>query len=156
MPRVRELTGDADSGIPDGLREVLWVLCEEIDGLSEKIRNVELQLKALSKQLPEVKQLLSIPGVGLLTSTALFAFVGDVQRFPSGRHLASYLGLTPRERSSGAKWWLGGISKRGDAYLRTLLIHGARSVLCRARMPAAATRRPSLSRTRSLASSGRC
>jgi len=133
VPRVRELTGDADSRIPDGLREVFWVLCEEIDGLSEKIRNVELQLKALSKQLPEVKQLLSIPGVGLLTSTALFAFVGDVQRFPSGRHLASYLGLTPRERSSGAKRWLGGISKRGDAYLRTLLIHGARSVLYRAR-----------------------
>ena len=75
----------------------------------------------------------TIPGIGLLTATALFAFVGDIRRFPSGRHLASYLGLTPREYSSGLKRHLGRISKRGDGYLRTLLIHGARSVLARTR-----------------------
>jgi transposase len=61
------------------------------------------------------------------------AFVGDVGRFPSGRHLASYLGLTPRESSSGLQRRLGGISKRGDPYLRMLLIHGARSILCHAK-----------------------
>ena len=77
--------------------------------------------------------LLTIPGVGLLTATALLAFIGDIRRFPSGRHLASYLGLTPREYSSGLKRHLGRISKRGDGYLRTLLIHGARSVLAHAR-----------------------
>jgi transposase len=69
----------------------------------------------------------------LLIATALVAFIGDIRRFPSGRHFASYLGLTPREYSSGLKRNLGRISKRGDGYLRTLLIHGARSVLVHAR-----------------------
>jgi transposase len=87
----------------------------------------------MSKQPPVVDQLCSIPGVALLTATALLAFIGDVRRFPSARHLASYLGLTPREYSSGLKRRLGRISKRGDGYLRTLLIHGARSLLVHAR-----------------------
>ncbi len=73
-----------------------------------------------------------MPGVGLLTATALAGFVGDLTRFPSGRHFASYLGLTPREHSSGNIRRLGAISKRGDVYLRTLLTHGARSVLAAA------------------------
>ena len=64
-----------------------------------------------------------------LTATALVGFVGEVERFPSGRHFACYLGLTPREHSSGGRRTLGRISKRGDAYLRMLLIHGARAVL---------------------------
>jgi len=80
-----------------------------------------------------IGRLRTISGVGLLTATALVAFVGDVQRFPSGRHFASYLGLTPRETSSGLRRRLGAISKRGDPYLRMLLIHGARSVLCHAK-----------------------
>ena len=74
-----------------------------------------------------------MPGIGLLTATALVAFIGDIRRFPSGRHFGSYLGLTPREFSSGLKRYLGRISKRGDGYLRTLIIHGARSVLLHAR-----------------------
>jgi transposase len=94
-----------------------------------RIRVVEDQLQALADQTPAVARLRSIPGVGLITATALVAFVGDVQRFPSGRHFASYLGLTPRERSSGLVRRLGAISKRGDVYLRMLLIHGARAVL---------------------------
>jgi transposase len=69
----------------------------------------------------------------LLTATGLVAFIGDAHRFPTGRHLASYLGLTPREYSSGLNRYLGRISKRGDGYLRTLLIHGARSILLHAR-----------------------
>jgi transposase len=80
-----------------------------------------------------VQRLRSVPGIGLLIATALVAFLGDIQRFPSGRHLASYLGLTPREFSSGMRRHLGRISKRGDAYIRMLLIHGARSVLCHAK-----------------------
>jgi transposase len=71
--------------------------------------------------------------IGLLTATALFAFVANIHRFPSARQFASWLGLTPREHSSGLKRRLGGISKRGDGYLRMLLIHGARSVLLHAR-----------------------
>ena len=87
----------------------------------------------MARQMPSVEYLLSVPGIGLIIATALVAFVGDMRRFPSARHLASYLGLTPREYSSGLRQRLGRISKRGDAYLRMLLIHGARSLLSRAR-----------------------
>ena len=74
-----------------------------------------------------------IPGVGLIVSTALRAAVGDIHRFPSGRHLSCWLGLTARERSSGEKRRLGPISKQGDVYLRTLLTHGARAALSAAK-----------------------
>ena len=86
----------------------------------------------LGRQHLLVRRLRSVPGIGLLTSTALAGFVGDLRRFPSGRHFASYLGLTPRERSSGTIRRLGAITKRGDVYLRMLLIHGARAVLAAA------------------------
>jgi transposase len=94
-------------------------------------------LEAGAAQALSVRQLRTIPGIGLLTATALVAAVGDVQRFPSARHFASYLGLTPREDSTGLRRRLGAISKRGDTYLRMLSIHGARSVLCRAKTPTA-------------------
>ena len=84
--------------------------------------------------------LASIPGIGLLTATALVAFVGEAHRFPSGRHFASYLGLTPREHSSGLRRRLGAISKRGDPYLRMLLVHGARSILWHAKRAPSRTR----------------
>jgi transposase len=80
-----------------------------------------------------VQSLLKIPGIGTLTATALFATVTDVHAFKSGRHLASWLGLTPREHSSGSRRRLGRMSKQGDAYVRMLLIHGARSALNAAR-----------------------
>jgi transposase len=97
------------------------------------MRAVEHQLEALSKQLPAVQRLWTVPGIGLLTATALVAFVGEVMRFRSARHFASFIGLTPRERSSGTTRRLGRISKRGDVYLRMLLIHGARAVLWHAK-----------------------
>jgi transposase len=96
-------------------------------------RQVVPAVQELAGEDARIERLRTIPGVGLLTATALVAFLGDVARFPSGRHLASYLGLTPRERSSGQRRQLGRISKRGDPYLRMLLIHGARSVLCHAK-----------------------
>ena len=129
LPRAWDLLADADSGLPDALRPALAEACTEIREMENRIRLVERQLDALADQTPAVARLRSIPGVGLITATALVAFVGDVRRFPSGRHLASYLGLTPRERSSGLIRRLGAISKRGDVYLRMLLIHGARAVL---------------------------
>ena len=133
VPALWALIEDADSELPDTLRPVFAAACQEIREIEARIKQVERQLEALADQLPAVASLLSIPGIGLLTATALVAFIGDVRRFPSGRHLASYLGLTPREFSSGLKRYLGRISKRGDGYLRTLLIHGARSVLHHAR-----------------------
>ena len=131
--RVRELIKDADTNLPMALREVLKQLVLEIGELETRVKAVEKQLEALAIQTPVVEKLRSIPGIGLLTSTALVGFVGDITRFPSGRHFAGFLGLTPREYSSGTHRRLGRISKQGDAYLRTLLIHGARTVLIRAK-----------------------
>jgi len=120
---------DIDSPLPESLRPVLALMGEEIRQLEERIDLVDRQLQRLSKQMPVVARLQTIPGIGPISSTALVAFVGDVARFPSARHFASYLGLTPREHSSGLRRRLGSISKRGDTYLRMLLTHGARAVL---------------------------
>jgi transposase len=76
-----------------------------------------------------IRSLVAIPGIGEITATALYASIGNIHLFESGLHLASWLGITPRESSSGSKRRLGRISKQGDPYLRTLLIHGARSAL---------------------------
>ena len=133
VPAVWALLEDADSDLPDALRPHFAEACLEIRAIEARIKEVEVRLEAMAKELPVVGYLRTIPGIGLLTATALLAFIGDIHRFPSGRHLASYLGLTPREFSSGLKRNLGRISKRGDGYLRTLLIHGARSVLLHAR-----------------------
>jgi transposase len=133
VPTVWGLIEDADSELPDALRAVFAEACREIREIEARVKQVERQLEAVAEQMPAVEHLRTIPGIGLLIATALVAFIGDIRRFPSGRHLASYLGLTPREYSSGLKRNMGRISKRGDGYLRTLLIHGARSVLVHAR-----------------------
>jgi len=129
VPLVHEYIGDAESDCPDALRPTLDTMCREIRDLEASIRDTEAQLERLAKDLPIVAQLLSIPGIGLLTATAVVAFVGDVRRFKDARRFASYLGLTPKEFSTGKKRRLGRISKQGNTYLRHLLIHGARSLL---------------------------
>jgi transposase len=101
----------------------------DYDQLERRVVEVERQIAAITRDDEVVQQLRQIPGVGLLTSTALRATVGPMERFASARRFASWLGLTPREYSSGARRRLSGISKQGDIYLRTLLVHGARSVL---------------------------
>ncbi len=133
LQRACSFLEDADSGVPDALRPPLAELVQETRQIEDRIHTIERQLKALASETPVVERLLTIPGLGLLTATALVAYVGDIQRFPTARHFASYLGLTPRERSSGYIRRLGAISKRGDCYLRMLLIHGARAVLAGAR-----------------------
>jgi len=95
-----------------------------------RIAQLERELTALARQSPACTTLLSIPGVGLLTATAMVAATsGEVSHFHDARHFASWFGLTPKEHSSGNTRHLGRISKRGDRYLRMLLTHGARSVL---------------------------
>jgi transposase len=133
VPRAANYLEDPDAGLPDALRPALALLLEEIRDLEDRIAALEHQLAALAEQTPVVARLRSIPGVGLLTATALVADVGNIQRFPTPRHFASFLGLTPREHSSGHVRRLGSISKRGDTYLRMLLIHGARAVLAGAK-----------------------
>ena len=129
IPGATELIEDAEVDMPPVLREVFYEMCTEIRELEGRLQSVETPLQALASQTPAVARLRSIPGIGLLTATAMVGFVGDVERFRSSRHFASYLGLTPREHSSGNVRRLGRISKRGDVYLRTMLIHGARSLL---------------------------
>jgi transposase len=127
------LIEDADSGLPDALRAPIAEVCTEIRTLEERIKAIEQELAVLAEQTPIVARLRSIPGVGLLTATAVVAVTADIHRFPTSRHFTSYLGLTPREHSSGGKRRLGAISKRGDVYLRMLLIHGARATLWHAK-----------------------
>ncbi len=129
VPRVWALIEDAEAEIPDPLRCPLAEACLEIRELEERIATAEKQMRQLAADIPTVKHLQTIPGIGLLTATAMVAAVGDIQRFPSSRHFANYLGLTPRENSSGGVRRLGKITKQGDTYLRALLVHGARAVL---------------------------
>jgi transposase len=133
VPVVWAIVADVDSPVPELLRAPLVEVAREVGALEERVQEIERTLARLADENPVAVRLQTIPGIGLLTATALLAFVGDVRRFPSGRHFASYLGLTPRESSSGLKRRLGSISKRGDPYLRMLLIHGARSVLLHAK-----------------------
>ena len=132
VPAIHSLVTDHNNDIPEALKPTLIDAANEITDLQSRARGIERQLNTIARASDIAKRLRSVPGVGPLTATALLAFVGDVHRFPTARHFASYLGLTPRENSSGSRRRLGRISKRGDAYLRTLLIHGARSVICHA------------------------
>lgn len=111
------------------LRVPMRLALEEIRLLEARIDGLEKELAALARQSEACQALLSVPGIGLLTSTAMVAAVGDPRGFASGRRYASFFGLTPREHSSGENRHLGRISKRGNRYVRTMLTHGARSVL---------------------------
>lgn len=130
LQRMPDALGD--EVMPPMLRPTLQALFDEIRELEQRIAQIERQLEAISRQNPVIAHLRDISGVGLLTATALYASANDARHFRDGRHLASWLGLTPREHSSGNIRRLGGISKRGDRYVRMLLTHGARSVLLRA------------------------
>jgi transposase len=126
---VTALLADPPAEVPEAIRPQLGTILEEIRDLEPRIRGVERQLHAEAQEIPTVRRLMTIPGIGLLTATALVAFVGTASRFRSCRRFASYLGLTPKERSSAGRRRLGAISKCGDTYLRMLLTHGARAVL---------------------------
>lgn len=114
------------------LRALLTDVLAEIETFDAQIRRIDRAIGALGKDDPIIAHLDTLPGVGALTASALCAGIGDIQRFDSGRALANWLGFTPKETSSGTTRQLGRISKRGDAYLRTLLVQGARSVLAAA------------------------
>ena len=129
LPRLWAILEDGDAPIPDFLRPALAEAGKEVHRLQESIQAAERELAELARQSSLIRRLMTIPGLGLITATALAAFVGDVQRFPSGRRFSSYLGLTPRESSTGQRRRLGRISKKGDVYLRMLLTHGGRTVL---------------------------
>jgi transposase len=93
---------------------------------------VEQAIRTLGSEHDVVRRLQTVPGIGYLSATALFAAVGDATQYQNGRQLAAWIGLVPRQSSSGGKPRLLGITKRGDKYLRKLLVHGARSIATRA------------------------
>ncbi len=108
---------------------MLLELLEHLNAVEARIDAADVKIKAFMASSPLCKKIGAIDGVSPITATAIVAAVGDASEFKNGRHLAAWLGLVPRQYSSGGKSRLYGISKRGDTYLRTLLIHGARSVL---------------------------
>ena len=110
------------------INAMLVLLLEQIREAQVRIAHVERALDAWAARSDACRRLMAIPGVGTMSATALVVAMGDPARFRSGRHFAAWLGLVPKQDSSGERERMGGISKRGDAYLRTLLVHGARSV----------------------------
>ena len=124
--RMGKLSAEA---LPDEAREALTCLFNQIDDLGLRIHAMERRIIAWHRASEASQRLASAPGVGPITATALVSAVGDGTQFKSARHFAAWLGLTPRVRASGEKERIGRITKGGDRYLRTLLIHGARAVV---------------------------
>lgn len=130
VEQISRVLADPHSAVPDLVRGTLRLLVEEVRHLEARIAQLERELTVVARASLPCKTLLTVPGVGLLTATAMVAATsGNVAHFRDARHFASWFGLTPKEHSSGSTRHLGRISKRGDRYLRMLLTHGARSVL---------------------------
>jgi len=129
VAELLEVIASNEDSLSPLTRETLTELWQEYRAIESRIISYEKKLLLISKEDPRAKRLLSIPGVGLITATAMLAAIGDIHVFKNGRELAAWLGITPREYSTGGKQRLYGISKRGDKYLRKNLIHGARVTL---------------------------
>jgi len=127
--RVPEILEDAANGLDDRMRDLLRMMSDHLQLLDEKVDLLEARIVNSNRQDPRVAQLEAIPGIGPLTASALVATLGNAENFDSGRNVSAWLGLVPRQQSTGGRTTLLGISKRGDSYLRTLLIHGARSLI---------------------------
>ncbi|MBV9360182.1 MAG: IS110 family transposase [Betaproteobacteria bacterium] len=126
LPRWLE---DQANGLSASFRRLLEGLGEDLAQLDQRVKELDREIERLAQSDPTAKRLMQLRGVGPITATALVATVGDARQFANGRQMSAALGLTPRQHSSGGRERLLGISKRGDAYLRTLLIHGARAVI---------------------------
>ncbi|TFB44540.1 IS110 family transposase [Pseudomonas sp. F01002] len=120
---------DADNSLTARFCRLLNGLWDDLRALDERVSELDGEISAIAASEPSAVRLQQLRGVGPMIATALVAAIGDTSQFANGRQLAASLRLTPKQHSSGGKDRLLGISKRGDAYLRTLMIHGARSVL---------------------------
>jgi transposase len=132
---MTDVLGRLSERLPAALVHTLREQWSRLGDLDEQIAEIERRLSAWMKEDRSCRKLAEIPGVGLLTATAAVATMGDAKAFKSGREFAAWLGLVPGQVGTGGKVRLLGISKRGDTYLRTLLIHGARAVLTHAKEP---------------------
>src|SRR5690242_11339616 len=118
-----------DRRVPPLARELLQILADQLHALEERTAALDRRLIGMVRDDTACARLAGVPGIGPVIATALAATVGDAKAFTSGRHLAAWLGLVPRQHSSGGKERLLGISKRGDGYLRKQLMHGARALV---------------------------
>jgi len=127
--RLPDILEDAENGLPDACRELMQTLSAHLNELHRQGEAITQRIAMAHQANPLSRRLAQIPGIGPVIATALLAAIGDIREFASGRQLAAWLGLVPKQSSTGGKTRLLGISKRGDTYLRTRLIHGARSAL---------------------------
>ena len=127
--RLPEILEDGDNGLPGSFRQLLARLGEHLQHLDQQVGALEDTIVRWHQDSEPSQRLAKIPGIGPLGASALLATVGEARTFARGRQVSAWLGMVPRQASSGGKATLLGMSKRGDSYLRTLLIHGARSVL---------------------------
>lgn len=130
--RVPELLEDASNELPGSFRVMVQNLLEHLKELDRQVDELEARIQAWHRSNDLSCKLAQVPGIGPITASALVASIGDAKNFTNGRQVAAWLGLVPKQHSSGGKTQLLGMSKRGDSYLRTLLIHGARAVIYRA------------------------
>ena len=127
--QLPEILADAENRLPLLARQILGNLLAEVHHFDEQIDRYDRQLAQLASQSEPAQRLMALDGIGPITATAVVASVGNAQVFKNGRQFAAWLGLTPRQHSSSSTNRLGRITKRGDRYLRMLLVHGARSRL---------------------------
>lgn len=124
-----ELLEEGQHELPGSFRLLIQRLLEHLKELDRQVGELEAQIQLWHRENAASRKLASIPGIGPITASAMVASIGDAKNFQNGRQLAAWLGLVPKQHSTGGKATLLGISKRGDTYLRTLLIHGARAVI---------------------------
>ncbi len=124
-----KIAEDGSNELTSSTREVMLDLYDELMMLDGKIKRYDTKLENIFKSNEDCQRIAKIEGIGVISATAAIATIGDARVFKNGRQMAAWLGLTPKQYSSGEKQKLLGISKRGDSYLRYLLVHGARSVI---------------------------
>lgn len=127
--QIPAIVEDAANDLPDTLRALLRRLVDNLQEMDRHVKEIDREIAQWHQQHAPSRKLAALRGVGPITASAVVATVGDARHFDNGRAFSAFLGLVPRQQSSGGKSVLLGISKRGDVYLRTLLIHGARSVV---------------------------
>lgn len=130
--RVPEVLEDAENGLTDRIRSLVADLLARFKELDAQVKAYKQEMEALSRALEPCRRLEALEGYGGQTATAVYAYIGQAEAFHSGRQVSASVGLVPSQHSSGEQYRLGRITKRGDRYLRTLLIHGARSMVQRA------------------------
>jgi transposase len=127
--RLPEILEDGENALPGMMRQLLERLGEELKALDKQVGEMERQIKLWHRENQQSCKLEAIAGIGPITASAYIASVGDAKSFKNARQVSAWLGMVPRHEGTGGKATLGRISKRGDVYLRTLLIHGARAVI---------------------------